>query len=336
MGIIFLILVILILLPLVPLAIICLQEHRSDRVPALLYHRLRPGRNQPGQGSKTGGELLWCVFGDSFRAQMEWLKENGYNAINFDEFLDWQEGRGNLPPHPVIISFDDGYRSVYELAFPVLKRLGLRATVFLTTDFGSPVFDPFKPDDGPLDEAMVREMHASGVIDIQCHGHRHLIMTAMGRQGLAEDLEKSRAVVRELTGRDSDVLAVPNGFYDRMVEETARASGFRAMVIAGKGSNHRGSHPFRLRRMPVERNDGLDRFEALLKPGPATLARLVGWIKSFPAGLFGHQRWDNMSAAVHGSTFSRLFTLRALGAIILALYFLLLGAAILAGLAAFR
>lgn len=68
---------------------------------------------------------------DIFREQMQYLKDNGYKTLTADEFYCWQKRECKIPRKSVVITFDDGYQSNYDLAFPIMKELGLNGIVFI-------------------------------------------------------------------------------------------------------------------------------------------------------------------------------------------------------------
>ena len=85
---------------------------------------------------KVSDEFLsLAVAPADFDWQMRYLKEHGYHAITPDELYDAIEGTGALPDKPVLITFDDGYQDNYDNAYPILKKYGLKGTVFVVTSF---------------------------------------------------------------------------------------------------------------------------------------------------------------------------------------------------------
>ena len=121
-------------------------------VPVLLYHDLTAD-----PVSRNG----MVVPAHEFRAQMALLKECGYQAITAPQLEAHLTGRGTLPDHPILITFDDGYESVYTLAYPILREFGLRATAFVV---GTTVRTP-----NHLTFEQMREMSAAGVVEIGSH-----------------------------------------------------------------------------------------------------------------------------------------------------------------------
>jgi len=93
-------------------------------VPILSYHRFADNCDSP-----------LCMPSRIFDQQMKYLKENGYTVISLGELHKFLKYRDSLPQKSVVISIDDGYRSVYNIAWPVLKKYDFRATLFIYTDF---------------------------------------------------------------------------------------------------------------------------------------------------------------------------------------------------------
>jgi|GEM_PF-5024718 len=118
------------------------NSHPRDRtgIPVLCYHYLRE-KTGPLRFAKIVGALLlnlpligdmetWTMNASAFRNQMEYLKTEGYDVIGLDDLSEWRRGRRILKKKSVVLTFDDADRSVYELAYPILKEYGYQA-VFL-------------------------------------------------------------------------------------------------------------------------------------------------------------------------------------------------------------
>ena len=79
---------------------------------------------------------LPCVFPSQiFEQQMKYLKENGYRVITLSQLYGFLQYQHAVPKNSVVITLDDGYRSVYDTAYPILKKYGFTATLFVYTDF---------------------------------------------------------------------------------------------------------------------------------------------------------------------------------------------------------
>ena len=239
---------------------------QPGHVPVLCYHYIR-GKSDPIRLVRVFGYVvlslplldnseLWTTSARGFEQQMEYLAQRGYHAVTLDEVNEWQLGLRSLPPNPVAITFDDADASVYDYAFPILKRLGLRATVFVVTGQVGKRWGEVKV----LDWARLREMQESGVFDVQSHTHDlhykvndgsaampvFLAATEPGQavDGVSSweelvraDLIKSRDAIRTNIGRTPAYLAWPYGFGNPRVDRVALEVGFTRTCSLRMGAN---------------------------------------------------------------------------------------------------
>lgn len=194
-------------------------------VPILTYHNI----------SKTETNVM-TVSEKAFEEQMRYLKSKGYRALKLDELYDFIKLKSPLPEKAVVITFDDGWRSTYEIGLPILKKHGLPATLFIYTDFVG-------QNDKALTWEMVAELQANGV-DIQCHTKSHRDLSKMNED---EQLEKyfnalnvemslpSQMVMEKLKHR-CDYLAYPYGATNRLVSALAEKHGYRLAFTVNRGS----------------------------------------------------------------------------------------------------
>ena len=224
------------------------QDEISTQVPILMYHHLSE--------DVTNSEM---VSPEQFEAQIRALTEAGYTSISFDELQAYVLRGEPLPEKPVVITFDDGYRSNYTLAYPILQKYGMKATIFaIGVSFGK---DHYKDTDYTItphfgaDEAA--EMTASGLISIQSHTYdmhqwppyetglavRENILQLPGEseesyvQALTEDFTRSRALLEGATGQPVDVLAYPAGQYSTLTQVTLQSLGVHVTLSTNPGVN---------------------------------------------------------------------------------------------------
>jgi hypothetical protein len=93
-------------------------------IPILTYHRFAENCSSP-----------LCMPKETFESQMRYLKENGYHVITAEDLAAFLEYRQGLPQKSVLVTMDDGYRSVYNIAYPILNKYGFKATLFIYTSF---------------------------------------------------------------------------------------------------------------------------------------------------------------------------------------------------------
>ncbi|GIK87939.1 MAG: hypothetical protein BroJett026_34200 [Betaproteobacteria bacterium] len=219
-------------------------------VPILCYHRFGPKPTS------------LTVTPQAFEAQMGWLANNGYTVIPLPRLARFLEGREALPPRSVVVSIDDGYRSTYEVAWPVLRKHGFPATVFLYTDFvGAP---------DALSWAQMREMAASGLIEIQPHSRTHSNLTirradepeARYRDRVRREIEGPIEAIRANLGAASHAYAFPYGDVNDTVVAELRARGVALGVTVTPGGNAFYAPQYMLRRTMIFGGDDLDAFRA--------------------------------------------------------------------------
>jgi peptidoglycan/xylan/chitin deacetylase (PgdA/CDA1 family) len=219
-----------------------------------MYHYI----SVPPNGSDTYRVGL-SVPPDNFKAQMQWLKDNGYQTISLTELtyalnIGWPP----LPDKPVILTFDDGYEDNYTAAFPVLKQFGFTGTFFILTD----VTDRQEP--GYLTWAQIKEMHDAGM-SIELHGREHLDMNGRDRGWLIAALQGGSQAIQKNLGYQPRFLAYPTGKYDELTIQVANESGFWAAVTTKYGSLQEKSKLYELERFRIANDTALAVFEETLK-----------------------------------------------------------------------
>ena len=131
------------------LVFIVYNKTRKNFVLCLMYHSVD---SEKGKGG---------IFVDEFEEHIKWIKDKKTFKMEELKGLDYK-----LPKNSILITFDDGYKNNYTLAFPILKKYNMKATIFLNTKF-------IEKDDAYLNWAEIREMYESGLVDFQLHTHSH-------------------------------------------------------------------------------------------------------------------------------------------------------------------
>jgi peptidoglycan/xylan/chitin deacetylase (PgdA/CDA1 family) len=228
---------------------------RLSGLPALTilcYHRFGPRAS------------TLTVTPAAFEAQMAYLAKNGYTVVPIARLPAYLEGREPMPRKAVVITIDDGYRSTYEFAYPVLRKYQFQATVFLYTDFvGAP---------DALTWAQMKEMAASGLVDLQPHSKTHSNLTvrqngeqeARYRERVRREVDAPIDMIRSQLGQPSVVYAFPYGDVNDVVVGELRAKGVKLGVTVTPGGNAFFAPPYMLRRTMVFGGDDLDAFRAKL------------------------------------------------------------------------
>jgi biofilm PGA synthesis lipoprotein PgaB len=200
-----------------------------------------------------------------------WLQANDYHPISLQQIVDARAGKQPLPPRAILLTFDDGYESVYTKVFPLLKRFNYPAVVALVTDWmESPAGQPVigyggmtpPPRENFITWAQAREMAASGLVEYASHSDalhtgvpgnpqgnlQPAAVTRIYRDGAYEDesryqtrietdLKRSRALIQDRTGTTVRAMVWPYGAYNQVAQDAAFAAGMPLMMTLDEGPN---------------------------------------------------------------------------------------------------
>lgn len=291
-------------------------EHRRDRIPILLYHRLI-SREAVRAGRIADREPIYAAYDDVFEAQMRHLRDAGYVTLNLDEYLDVRAGRRPMPEKAVVITFDDGYESNFTLAFPAMRRYGHKAVIFVAPEPDEHTRSIVRGIDGFLSAAQMRELDADGVA-IESHTLTHCILAELPDDAARHELVESKRRIGEMIGRDVRHLAIPRAGYSRRIYRLARDAGYQSICCNNKGSSTAWSDRFALPRIVIERDMTVDDFARALRPGPAALLRLVGNLKRIPERVLGARNASRLRNWLYRGPLQALFVTRRLKRLVLA------------------
>ncbi|KPJ98277.1 MAG: polysaccharide deacetylase [Desulfobacterales bacterium SG8_35] len=193
---------------------------------------------------------------DRFREQMTFLRENGYKVISLESLVHDLQGSRKIPEKAVVITIDDGYRSVYENAWPVLRDFHYPFTVFLYAKATENRHSNY------MTWEQVREMKNAGV-DFQNHGfaHEHMAFIPPGmdmhdyRAWIRADLAASIKILSEELDERPRFFAVPYGEYNEIVLDEIRSFGYEAIILQDPGSVSSDTDPLAIPREPILGNE---------------------------------------------------------------------------------
>ena len=219
------------------------------RVPVLFYHKI----NVPSPKAKIKG--LYVTPG-SFLNQMRYLKWRGYSTISLDELLKGLNSEAELPPRPIVLTFDDGYEDNYTYAFPILKKFGFTATIFLVTrDIGRL---PDWPDSEEkiqepiLSWEQIKEMADYG-ISFQSHTHTHPSLHKLDRQKIKEEVVTSKKIIEKKLKNKVNFLCYPYGHFNFKVEQVLKEADYKGALTTKRGLVRDGDNPYSLSRIGIKR-----------------------------------------------------------------------------------
>lgn len=215
-------------------------------VPIVEYHVLGPA---PADAPYP--ELY--VTRPDFHRQMDWLQAHGYEAVTLEQVQDaWHRG-GALPPKPVVISFDDGYRPQFTYALPELRRHGWAGVLNL------------KAEGSDLYGSNVRAMIAAGW-EIASHTIDHSDLTTLDAAALRREVAGSRRILRREYGVPVRNFCYPAGRFDATVVAAVEAAGYSGATTEVPGYADREA-PYELARFEILGSSGVAGLAAALAPG---------------------------------------------------------------------
>ena len=210
------------------------------KVPILYYHRV----NDVIEGLED-----LHVKPAEFEKQMQYLKDNGYTTITFDD-IDKTEHIQK----PVIITFDDGYEDNYTYAYPILKKFGFKATVFLVANFvGNPSI---------LNKDEIKEM--SDLVNFQSHTLSHPDLRALKPEEAEKEISESKTKLEAITGKSINVFAYPVGYYNNSVLVQVKKY-YKFAVLNGGGMFTTGDNLYEMKRLYIPRYLDIQGFDKKTK-----------------------------------------------------------------------
>jgi peptidoglycan/xylan/chitin deacetylase (PgdA/CDA1 family) len=208
----------------------------NARVPILMYHVINP----PPAGAPYPG--LYVPRAE-FAAQMLSLRHAGWHAVTLDELLENRLHGNRLPSKPIIITFDNGYRSQYANALPILRRMHWAAVENLQLT-GLP------PSQGGITTAQVRGLIKAGW-EIDTQGISHADLVELDASELRFQIDHARTVLRHRYRVPVRWFCYPSGQYDPAVVAAVKAAGFVGSTTVVPGWANQADSPYALPRLRV-------------------------------------------------------------------------------------
>ncbi|MDV5355260.1 polysaccharide deacetylase family protein [Enterobacter asburiae] len=246
-----------------------LDAQEDNGLPVLTYHHiLHDEENTRFRHTSTTTSVR------AFTNQMTWLRDQGYATLSMYQLEGYVRNRMNLPARAVVITFDDGLKSVSRYAYPILRQYGFKATAFIISSRIK--LKPQKWDPKSLQFMSVSELNGiRDVFDVQSHTHflhrvddaRHPILFSRSYHNILFDFKRSRRALAQFNPHVL-YLSYPFGGYDDKAVKAANDAGFHMAVTTVRGKVRPGDNPFLLKRLYVLRTDSLETMSRLISNQP--------------------------------------------------------------------
>lgn len=202
--------------------------------PILEYHMIM---ESPPPDSE-----VYNVPPEEFAAQLDYLQQNDYTTITLHEFMLAKHGKFQMPPKPVILTFDDGYENVYTKMLPILEAHKMKAVVYvITNELGKP---------GYLTLEQVKDMQKRG-IEIGSHTADHLALDVEGVEMQLHQVRDSRIFLNWSGLEPIYTFSYPNGAYNSDIIKILKQENYLSAVTGDVGLNTLKSDPYTLKRVHI-------------------------------------------------------------------------------------
>ena len=208
----------------------------AQRLPILAYHSI----DEFGTSISVSPEV--------FRRQMRWFADHGWTTLGLADAVNRLRTGALIPPRSFVLTFDDGLPSLLSEAAPVLREYGFAAATFVVTGLVG-----CKPDwyrmPGPyrssslLDRGGLEKLAAMGW-ELHPHTHDHPVLPHLPFDLQADQIGRSRALIREWFGQDGGVLAYPFGQINDNTKTAMRQCDMSAGLTLTFGSRHDPADPY--------------------------------------------------------------------------------------------
>lgn len=222
--------------------IVAIKEENNQKLPILMYHAV---------SESAWGDTTLFVRTSEFEKQMKYLKENGYTTV----FLSELDTAFNYDK-PVIITFDDGYKNVYDNAFPILTKYNLKSSFYIISGWL----------DGQtyVTEDMVKEMDKSGIVEIGSHTITHMQLGKHSYNEQENELKKSKEDLENLLGKKIDTIAYPYGSYNSDTINIVKKYYKYAVTVNSDYTYQDKLNKYSLNRIKIARGTSFEQFKNLV------------------------------------------------------------------------
>jgi len=232
----------------------------------LMYHKI---------SEKNPDKLT--LTADKLDLQLMYLKEKGYRSLSFSELKNHSDKGEKLPPKTIIITFDDAYRNFGELALPLLKKYGFKATLFVPVAFMGKTNIWDQGRDPILTAQEIKQISLQGNIDIGLHSFLHRSYADLALEDMKEDLQNCFQNLDYWAIPYVRVLAYPYGGFPKkdkllksqMVNLFQQLNMLYAVRIGNRINPFPIRNPYELKRIDITGTDSFFIFRTKLKKGRA-------------------------------------------------------------------
>lgn len=220
------------------------------QVPVICYHKI----DKPSRDAKVRGGFTPPA---RFARQLGYLKRQGFVFYTASELIEYFLEHDRFPANGIALTFDDGWKDNYTNAFPILRRFGVKATIFLVAScVGQNSLKAVAEGEGPrehLSPQEILEMSEHG-IEFGSHSLNHRLLHRLSPQEVSVEVEESKRQIESLLQKPCKVFAYPAGFFTDEAQRVVKNSGHIAAFTTDYGPTER-PDMYALNRTEILRRD---------------------------------------------------------------------------------
>lgn len=214
--------------------LIWIDQHRI--VPIVMYHHIDP----------LGKYDVMTIPPERFEKHLQYLTKHRFEVLTLDDLVEARQTHKRLSRKTVCLTFDDGFADNYTQAFPLLKKYGFKATMFVSSDLiGQP---------GYMNWEELKTMQDYGIV-IGSHTRRHKYLPELNAQELNDEIVNSRMILQEHLNGPIKHFSYPVGGFNAGIKEMVKAAGYVSAVSTNRGYDRFNKDLFELKRVTIDEQD---------------------------------------------------------------------------------
>ncbi|WP_338998981.1 polysaccharide deacetylase family protein [Fusobacterium animalis] len=232
-------------------------NRKKYEVPVIMYHRVI-------NNAENEGVYGTYIYEDMFKKHLQYLKDKNYTVITFKDLdkIGWRN-RFEKGKKYIILTFDDGYKDNYDLAFPILKEFNFKATIFL---MGSLTYNEWDVKAGGerkfslMSVEMIKEMQDYG-IEFGAHTFNHPKLNTLSNEEIEHQIVDVKKLLEEKIGKEIITFAYPYGILNDYAKEMAKKADYTFALATDSGSVCLSDDLYQIRRIAIFPNTNLFSFK---------------------------------------------------------------------------
>lgn len=216
------------------------------KIPVLMYHFVRTDPSKVDTIVQT----------KDFEAQMNYLKTNGFSTLSMDDLYSALTTGKNIPKKPVVITIDDGYTDTFTDAYPIIKKYGFKAVVFM-------ISNRLDVDPRYMKSENIKELEANG-ISIEDHTANHEKLATLTYDASVATLNKSKATLEPLLNKKLLYFAYPFGSLNETSIKAVKDTGFKMAFSTKSGYANLGNGILTVNRFQISQNMTFEKFKTIV------------------------------------------------------------------------